>query len=115
MKSAGKVVTKPIDRQILKDAWGYSEVKLNTGTYAIVEVKSPVDTKKLKQVSGKCPAGMKAISAGVLAGSSRGEPDDFRVAGSSVHEDGTGWTYFGNFDGTNATTNGVGNYPAPYE
>jgi hypothetical protein len=111
----GTTKVRPETRKWITEIVGSSQVLLNTGTYAIVEAKGPSNPDKLKLVTAKCPDQMRAVSAGASAASSRGEPLDFRLSLSAVSDDGSGWTMGGNFDGTGAITNNVGNMPAPYD
>lgn len=100
----------------LSDQLAGSRVLSNSGTHAIVEARSAVADRHEHSVTARCPTGMRAMSAGFSAPSSRGEPPDFRVFLSMPDADGAGWTVFGAFDGSGGIdANGVSNAPTPFE
>ena len=91
-------------------------VVMNDGHYALVDSASGYDKNKDKSAEATCPGGMKAMSAGFSAASSRGEPPDFRLILSKPNDKGTGWKVFGMFDGSgNVGPNGVVGVPAPFD
>jgi hypothetical protein len=74
------------------------QVVFNDGRYALVDNKSVSDRHKQKDVEAKCPAGMKAMSAGFAAASGAGEPREYRVILSTPTDNGGGWKIFAAFD-----------------
>lgn len=74
------------------------QVVFDDGRYALVDNKSVADRQKQKQVEAKCPAGMKAMSAGFAAASGRGEPPGYRVILSTPIDNGAGWRIYAAFD-----------------